>query len=261
MKPVTSRDNPLIKHLRALSESARARRESGQTLLDGVHLVEAALAAGLMPARLVVSESGLRRAEIVALLDACGDVPAVSLPDGLFAHVSPVDSPSGLLAVLDVPPDADGPLSDTVVALDGVQDPGNLGTILRTAAAAGVRDVLLGAGCAQAWAPRVLRAGMGGHFRLRLRERVGLPEVLRGFDGAILATVLRPDARSLYALDLRGPTVWLFGAEGAGLSPGVAALATQGVRIPMPGETESLNVGAAAAVCLFEQLRQRSASA
>lgn len=261
MKLVTSRDNPLVKQLRALSESARERRDSGLTVLDGAHLIEAALAAGVTLQQLAVSETGMKRAEIVALLDACSEVPACMMPDGLFAQASPVDSPTGVLAIIATPADATGAFSDTVVALDGVQDPGNLGTILRTAAAAGVRDVLLGTGCAQAWAPRVLRAGMGGHFRLRLRERVDLLRALKGFEGAILATLPGAQAASLYALDLRGPAVWLFGAEGAGLSDAVAALATQGVRIPMPGEMESLNVGAAVAVCLFEQLRQRALSA
>lgn len=259
MKHISSRDNPLVKQLRALAESARERRDSGQTLLDGVHLAEAALAAGVRLRQLVVSERGMTRVEIIALLDACPDVPACLLPDALFAQISPVDSPTGLLAVIDMPSDAAGALSETVIALDGVQDPGNLGTILRTAAAAGVGDVLLGNGCAQAWAPRVLRAAMGGHFRLRIRERIDLIAALQGFHGVILATMPGEATPSLYEQDLSGPVAWLFGAEGAGLSEPVAALATRGVRIPMPGAVESLNVGAAVAVCLFEQVRQRAA--
>ncbi|MDX5363255.1 MAG: RNA methyltransferase [Pseudazoarcus pumilus] len=259
MKHISSRDNPLIKQLRALSESARERRETGQTVLDGVHLAEAALAAGVSLQQLVVSERGMTRAEIIALLDACEGTPSCLVPDALFAQLSPVDSPTGLLAVIDTPEDSVAPLSDTVIALDGVQDPGNLGTILRTAAAAGVRDVLLGNGCVQAWAPRVLRAGMGGHFRLRLRERVDLVTALKGFPGQVLATLPEASTPSLYQCDLSGPVAWLFGAEGAGLSSEVAALATGGVRIPMPGAVESLNVGAAVAVCLFEQARQRAA--
>lgn len=258
MKHITSRDNALVKRLRALAESSRERRDSGQTVLDGVHLIDAALAAGLPLQHIVVSEQGMTRSEIVALLDACEAFPSSLLPDAIFAQVSPVDSPSGVLAIIDTPAPPERMLSKTVVALDGVQDPGNLGTILRTAAAAGVRDVLLGAGCAQAWSPRVLRAGMGGHFRLAIRERVDIPAALAGFPGAILATLPEGTSASLYTLDLAGPVAWLFGAEGAGLSAEVAALATQGVRIPMPGEVESLNVGAAVAVCLFEQVRQRA---
>lgn len=257
MKHITSRDNPLVKRLRGLAESPRERRDSGQTVLDGVHLIDAALASGLPLQHVVVSEQGMRRSEIVALLDACEAFPRSLLPDAIFGQISPVDTPSGVLAIIDTPEAPEGGMSETIVVLDGVQDPGNLGTILRTSAAAGVRDVLLGAGCAQAWAPRVLRAGMGGHFRLAIRERVDIPSVLGGFRGAVLATVPGEASASLYDVDLRGPVAWLFGAEGAGLSDEVAALATQGVRIPMPGEVESLNVGAAVAVCLFEQMRQR----
>jgi RNA methyltransferase, TrmH family len=201
----------------------------------------------------------MTRSEIVALMDACQGVPASLLPDAIFALISPVESPSGVVAIIDAPQPPQGALSDTVVVLDGVQDPGNLGTILRTSAAAGVKDVLLGMGCAQAWSPRVLRAGMGGHFRLAVRERVDVPKALAGFPGVILATLPDDGSSSLYELDLRRPVAWLFGAEGAGLSAEVAALASLNVRIPMPGVVESLNVSAAAAVCLFEQVRQRSA--
>lgn len=257
MRTITSRDNPLVKRLRGLAESPRERRESGKTLLDGAHLVAGALAAGVPILEWVVSEQGLVNDEIGALLAANDSIPLTCLPDGLFAQISPVDSPSGLLAVIEIPAPSSSVVDDSLVVLDGVQDPGNLGTILRTAAAAGIRRVLLTQGCAQAWSPRALRAGMGGHFRLEVQERVDAPAVLDGYPGRILATALETGAQSLYALDLRGPVAWLFGSEGAGLSDEVAALATDLVRIPMPGVVESLNVGAAAAVCLFEQVRQR----
>ncbi len=258
MKEISSRANPVVKRLHALATSARARRDAGQTLLDGPHLVQAALEAGWPMREVVVSEQGLARAEISDLVARLPWLPALRLPDPLFAHVSPVETPSGILAVVDLPaaPPA-GPLTDSVLVLDGVQDAGNLGTILRSAAAAGVRDVLLTPGCAQAWSPRALRAGMGGQFRLRIQEHADVAQRLAHYPGLILATALDDAARSLYALDLRGPVAWLFGAEGRGLSPEIAALANARVAIPMPGALESLNVAAAAAVCLFEQVRQR----
>ena len=260
MKQLTSRDNPTVKHLHALATSARDRRASGETLLDGAHLLEVALARGAGLRRVAVSESGRRQPEIAALLAACPPEICVELPDRLFAHVSPVDAPSGVLATMAIPaqPTGAGPLGSCVV-LDGVQDPGNLGTILRTAAAAGVPEVLLTPGCAQAWAPRVLRAAMGAHFGLAIREGVDVAAALAGYPGQILAADLR-DSVELYDLDLRGPVAWLFGSEGQGLSAAVAGLATGRVLIPMPGGMESLNVGVAAGVCLFEQLRQRRAS-
>lgn len=140
--------------------------------------------------------------------------------------------------------------------LDAVQDSGNLGTLLRAAWATGVPDVLLTPGCAQAWSPKVLRAGQGAHFGLRIHEQCDVADLLRGYAGKIVATRL-DTGRSLFALDLRGAVAWLFGNEGAGLSPAVSALATEAARIPMPGAAESLNVAMAATVCLFEQVRQR----
>ncbi|MCK0512759.1 TrmH family RNA methyltransferase [Aromatoleum buckelii] len=260
MKTITSRDNPAVKRLHALARSARERRSEGRTLLDGAHLVRAALDAGWALRELVASDQGLGRAEIADLLDRCAGVPAIHLTDALFAHVSPVDTPSGLLAIIDLPaPPSTQVFTESLLVLDGVQDAGNLGTILRTAAAAGVRDVLLTPGCAQAWSPRVLRAGMGGHFCLRLHEHADVAELLQGYPGQILATGLGAEACGLYEMDLRGAVAWLFGAEGRGLSMAVAALATDTVVIPMPGAVESLNVAAAAAVCLFEQVRQRRA--
>ena len=260
MKQITSRDNPTVKHLHALATSARDRRTSGETLLDGAHLLGVALERGVQPLRVVVSESGRRLPEIAALLAGCSSDICIELPDRLLAHVSPVEAPSGVLAVMAIP---DAPaavaLAGNCVVLDGVQDPGNLGTIMRTAAAAGVADVLLTPGCAQAWSPRVLRAAMGAHFGLRIREAVDAATALHGYPGEILAADLR-DSVELYDLDLRGPVAWLFGSEGQGLSQAVAGIATKRVLIPMPGGMESLNVGVATGVCLFEQLRQRRAS-
>lgn len=260
MKFVSSRDNPLVKKLHGLAGSARERRKHGETVLDGVHLVGAALQAGWPLKVLVVSESGAQQAEIASLQARVAvELPCVLLPDTLFARVSPVDAPSGLLALIDLPrPPAPAPFADTVVVLDAVQDPGNLGSILRTAAAAGVSDVLLTEGCAQAWSPRVLRAGMGAHFVLRVHEQVDALVALDGFPGPRLATALTPRACPLYETDLHGAVAWMFGAEGQGLSPALLAAADGVVTIPMAGAIESLNVGAAVAICLFEQLRRRT---
>ena len=266
MKAISSRDNPMVKRLHALANSARERRKLGETLLDGAHLLDAALQQQWPLKAVVVSDSGCAQEEIEDLLARCAhDLPRYQLPDALFAHISPVDSPSGVIAIIDLPPEPDpARLADgaalsahSLVVLDGVQDPGNLGTILRTAAAAGVTEVLLTPGCAGAWSPRALRAGMGAHFGLRIRERVDAVDVLGAFRGAILATALGEGARSLYELDLDAPVAWLFGAEGQGVSSALLACASQRVIIPMAGDVESLNVAAAVAVCLFEQARQR----
>lgn len=259
MKHISSTDNPAFKRLRELATSVRERRKLGQTLLDGVHLVETWLERGPRPAQMVVSESGRERPEIAALLRRYGEGQDVLLlSDALFAKASPVETPSGILARIDLPP-APAPrlAGGNCIVLDAVQDAGNLGTLLRTAAAAGVRDAVLGEGCAQAWSPKVLRAGMGAHLALTIHEHADIAALLAGHRGEIVATQLDAE-HSLFDTDLRGPVAWLFGNEGAGLSPLVAALATRQVRIPMPGAAESLNVAAAAAVCLFEQVRQNA---
>lgn len=259
MKHITSRDNPQLKHLHGLARSGRERRKSGETLLDGAHLLAAALDAGVVPTTLVVSESAQHKAENANLLERGGGAKLICLPDALFAHVSPVDTPSGLLGVIRMPPPVmPGALSGSVLLLEGVQDAGNLGTMLRTAAAAGIGFALLTEGCAQAWSPKVLRAGMGAHFSMEIFEHVDVGEMVSRFAGKILATSLGDGAGLLYEQDLSGPVMWMFGAEGAGLSAAAQALATVRVRIPMPGEMESLNVAAAAAICLFEQVRQQN---
>lgn len=258
MKHLSSRDNPRIKLVHALASQARERRKLGQTLLDGAHLIIAAIEAGAPLLEVFVSESGLNNGEILDVLERLpADVPSHQVPDVLFAHLSPVDTPSGILALIEIPRvSADVAGDASVVVLDAVQDPGNLGTILRTAAAAGIAAAWLTPGCAQAWSPKVLRAGMGAHFHLPIAEQVDAFAALAGFSGRALATGLGADAHSLYETDLRGPVAWLFGAEGQGLSASLFARADGIVTIPMAVGIESLNVGAAAAICLFEQRRQ-----
>lgn len=257
MKIISSRQNPLIKDLHLLASSAQERRKQGKTLLDGVHLVEAAIANQVALSLVCVSEHGFQHPEISALISRLEmSVSCLLLPDPVFGYISPTDTPAGILAVMAMPEQKSGTPIGSCVVLDGVQDSGNLGTILRTAAAAGIEDILLTDGCAQAWSPRVLRAAMGAHFRLRIQEKVNLQQVLAAYQGQVLATGVK-DAKTIYALDLSIPIAWLFGSEGAGISVATAALAQQIVMIPMVSGTESLNVAAAAAVCLFEERRQK----
>ena len=145
--------------------------------------------------------------------------------------------------------------ADTVL-LDGVQDPGNVGSILRSTAAAGFRQVLLSADCAQAWSPKTLRAAMGAHFQVEIHEGGDLAGFLAAYHGQAVATALAaPD--SLYTAKLDRPLAWVFGSEGLGVRPAVLAATQRQVHIPMPGAMESLNVAAAAAICLFETVRRR----
>lgn len=256
MKHIQSRDNPFYKQLRRLADSGRERRKTGMTLLDGLHLVAAWESAFGPLEPLIVCESALSGGEIADYL-AGREVTVLS--DALMRELGIVDTPSGLLAMAPIPHgNTTVDLDQDMVLLDGVQDPGNLGSLLRTAQASGVRQLVLSAACASAWSPKVLRAGQGAHFALRIIEQADLSAVMQAYLGTTLVTCLE-GASSLYEAQWQGPLAWVFGAEGQGVSPALIALAQHKIRIPMPGGIESLNVGAAAAVCLFEALRRRLA--
>lgn len=257
-KRITSRDNALYKTLARLASSSRERRVQRAAVLDGPHLLASYRASGGTAETLVASESGYERDEIRMLFDGTPARARVLLSDRLFDSLAQVAAPTGILAVVQTP--GASPLPErleTCLLLEGLQDPGNLGSILRTAAAAGVRQSFLGPGCVFAWAPKVLRAGQGAHFALAIHEGVALAPLAARFPGFVVATDPRA-AASVFELDLTGPVAWVFGGEGAGVSPELGARATVRARIPMPGPAESLNVAAAAAVCLFEQVRQRA---
>lgn len=254
MKLIQSRDNAFYKQLKKLAESGRERRKSGRTLLDGVHLVAAWEAACGPVETLIAGASALAGGEVAAFVDGRD---CVVLADALLRDLGLVDTPSGLLAVVAMPAAPGAPdLAADAVLLDGVQDPGNVGTLLRTAAAAGIGQVLLGPGCASAWSPKVLRAGQGAHFVLAIHEDADLAGFVAAYRGTAAVTCL-DGATSLYAAQWQGPLAWIFGAEGQGVRRELIAAAGLKIRIPMPGQVESLNVGAAAAVCLFEALRRK----
>jgi TrmH family RNA methyltransferase len=257
MKSIKSRDNPFYKEISRLSGSKRQRNKSKQALLDGAHLLAAYLDSGNQPRHILLNPAASNEKEISGLLLRVKDVPVTRLDEKLFAGLSELKSPSGIISLIDIPQPA-GTIADAGFSLliEDVQDPGNLGSMLRSAAAAGCDSVFLSAGCADAWSPKVLRAAMGGHFVLRIHEQQDLMIVAKSFRGALLATGLNA-AHSLYDCDLRGKIAFLVGNEGAGLSASLSNLATRQITIPMPGGTESLNAAAATAICLFEAVRQR----
>lgn len=256
MKQITSPDNAFYKELYKLATSARQRGKQGKTLLDGPHLLAAYMAGGKQPVHLLINAAALEDAEIQALLQQLPQVPLSQLADALFAELSELKTVSGLLALIDVP-QSEATLNNTHFALllETVQDPGNLGSMLRSAAAAGCDHVFMSTGCADAWSPRVLRAAMGGHFVLNVCENADLQAVARTFDGTIFAATLQ-SAPSIYASAMRGNIAFAIGNEGSGLTQGLQDLCSP-VTIPMPGRVESLNAAAAAAICLFEAVRQR----
>jgi RNA methyltransferase, TrmH family len=259
MKHISSRDNAFYKELKQLATSSQARRKAGRSLLDGVHLCQSWLDLRGAPEHCVVSEGALTNPEVAAIV---GRVEALHahvsvLPDALFGAISQVEHGVNIVFVVESPVPSKAPgLVESSVLLDGVQDPGNVGSILRSAAAAGITQVFCSAGTAFCWSPKVLRAAMGAHFVLEIFENVDLAALIDASGIPVLA-MSGYAQQKLYEVDLRGPVAWLLGHEGQGVAEDLMARATHQVVIPHAGRVESLNVAAAAAVCFFEQLRQR----
>jgi TrmH family RNA methyltransferase len=257
VKTIRSRSNPTVKALVKLAGSSRERRRTGTTLLEGERLLRAYAQSGGRAESVLASESALDDPAVRGLVEAFPAGERLALADGVFGTISQLVSAAGVAAVIRTPePGALPKPASGCLLLENIQDPGNLGSILRTAVAAGTRQIFLSGSSVFAWAPKVVRAGMGAHFFLSIYESVDLAAIARAFPGRIVATAPRATT-SLYDLDLRGDVAWLFGNEGAGLSPEAKGMSAVQVRIPMPGQAESMNVAAAAAICLFEQVRQR----
>lgn len=253
---IRSRDNAQVKQLLQLATSSRVRRGTGMTILDGAHLVEAYGQSGGTAEVLAASASAYAAADLRALFDQTPARIRLLLADELITRISQVVTSAGILAVVRTPKPPPLPESiESCVMIEGIQDPGNLGSILRCAAATGIGHVFLSPGSVFAWAPKVVRAGQGAHFFLAIHEEANFDDLRQRTRAKIVATEPRAHL-SVFEADLSGPVAWLFGNEGAGLSAHAMALAASRVRIPMPGKAESLNVAAAVAICLFEQVRQ-----
>ncbi|WP_424626019.1 TrmH family RNA methyltransferase [Achromobacter marplatensis] len=255
MKHISSRDNPAVKALAKLAGTAGKR--GAPVLLDGVHLCQAWLQHHGAPDQAVFDVDRLSQPDIAALAAAVPDSRCLALDARLMQSVASVESGQGV-AFLVTPPALELPVAveENCVLFDRIQDPGNVGTLLRTCAAAGVKRVFLATGTAAAWSPKVVRSGQGAHFALAIHEHVDLAGLLPRLRVPLVATAL-DGAQNLYAGRLPAQCAWVFGHEGQGVAPALLAAAKLKVWIPHDAEAvESLNVGAAAAICLFEQRRQ-----
>ena len=249
---VSSRDNPLLKDLRRLAQGSTAYRKQGRIWLEGDHLCRAAVQRGVKAAIAVVQESAWP--QVAAEFAGAAD-KTVLLADALFAGLSGLESPARMGFVVELPQPPQLAADAPTVVLDGLQDAGNVGSILRSAAAFGFRQVAATQGTAALWSPKVLRAGMGAHFALALREGVDA-DVVRSLGLPLLATSSH-EGDLLHEASLPWPCAWVFGHEGQGVSDSMVRVATQKVRIAQPGGEESLNVAAAAAVCLHASMAAR----
>ena len=249
VQKIESRHNPAFKALRALAQDNSAYRKRGQIWLEGDHLCRAAQARGWVLDLAVFAQS---RWERLDGLPAVSAQRAMVLPDALFNSLSPLAEDQKMGCVIDLPaPPVANPGLATVV-LDQVQDAGNVGSILRSAAAFGFAQIVALQGTAGLWSPKVLRAGMGAHFALRLIESASLEDAL-ALGVPLLATSSHQGDwlhQCVGPMALPWPCAWLMGHEGQGVQAGLLAAAQRCVRIAQPGGEESLNVAAAAAVCL-----------
>ena len=252
---ITSRDNPIFKRLKKLAESARVRREAQMTLLDGEHLLSAYLDAGGQPHTLVRSASFDAR-QFERWAERCPSAKSIALPDALFYELAPVSTPTGLLSEAAWLSPVSRDATPLVIVLEDIQDPGNLGSMLRTGAAAGATLAVLSKGCHDPWSPKALRGGQGAQFVLPIACGVEVAAWCAQFKGQSLALALAED-RSVFSIELSGPLAFIVGNEGAGLSDDVRAAASARIQIPMPGKVESLNASVALAIALFEAVRQR----
>jgi RNA methyltransferase, TrmH family len=262
LKTISSRDNPLVKRFAALSRSAPARKRDGMCLLEGEHLAQSYVQR-VGPLELVaIRDAGGGGALTVAQVQLAAQAKeAVCVAPALFDSLSTLMSPSGVLAIASVPSSAVPSTSGFVLALDEVQDPGNVGTLIRTAAAAGAQQVWLSPGCAFAWSVKTLRAAQGAHFHTQVLEDVDLPSALQAFGGKRWATLPRdhPAVKvcSLFDAKFVANNVMVLSNEGHGLSSALLPAITDGVSIPMAAGVESLNVAIAGALALYAVAAQQ----
>jgi TrmH family RNA methyltransferase len=252
---ITSRDNPtLVQIRRTLRDPNGYRRRATALWLEGDHLLRACLARGHPLTQVLLTEAAWSQPALRDLAQQASRV--MLLPDALFEELSALASPASVGALIDRPASPALQADAPTVVLDRLQDAGNVGSILRSAAAFGVTQVLALAGTAALWSPKVLRAGMGAHFALRLHESLTVDD-LAALTLPWVATSSHAHTL-LHQAALPHPCAWVFGHEGHGVAPELVRRCTLTLRIAQPGGEESLNVAAAAAICLHETARRHA---
>jgi TrmH family RNA methyltransferase len=255
---ITSTKNEKVKQIKALQGRAKARREAGAFVVEGIRLAEEALAARWQ-AQLCLYDPALseRGLALVEELRETG-VDVLEAAPHVIAAASDTQTPQGILLVLDLVPLPLPESPDFVLVLDQLRDPGNAGTLLRTAAAAGVNAVLFSAGSVDAFSPKVLRSGMGAHFRLPVHT-MPAGEIITFCQGSNLRILLAEANKGAryHTADLKAPFALVVGNEAHGPGAEFHSTADGYLHIPMPGKSESLNAAVAASVLLFEAVRQR----
>nr|WP_317200637.1 RNA methyltransferase [uncultured Psychrobacter sp.] len=256
---ITSDKNQTVKLIKALLTQARRRKKIGRTVLEGAHLIDAALRSDYPVLQILLSESAHTHSEVRQLLARLPSYVSIStLPDTLYRSISSLGTGIDIMAIIAIPKHNLPVINDDCLILNDVQDSGNVGTLLRTAAAVGITKVLCTEGSAQVWSPKTLRAGMGAQFALTVYEGLAVTDVLQQVKVPLLATSSHTDTL-IYQHDLSAPIAWVMGHEGQGVCDELMQCATP-IALPQPNGQESLNVAIAGALCLYETLRQRQYS-
>jgi RNA methyltransferase, TrmH family len=259
---ITSPDNPTVKQARSLLEP-KGRREQGRFLVEGVRLIEEAIRAGMPPALLFFLNQARqhpRSAGLLAESERQGS-SLLELSPKVFGTLTDTVTSQGVIAVIPIPRVPSPPIVSFVLVLDQVRDPGNLGTILRSAEAAGAQQVVLAPGCVDPWNPKVVRSGMGAHFRLPLLAATRWTDVSHALEGLPVWLAEAREAKPYDTMDWTQPCALAIGGEAAGFSEEALQLGAGRVMIPMAGAAESLNAAMAATVLMFEVARQRRRAA
>lgn len=253
---ISSDKNPAVKRVKSLLTQSRQRKKMGQTVLEGAHLIEAAIASDTPIDLVMLADAMHHHLEVQALLSRLSDrVQVLTLTDALYNSIKTLGTGIDILAVIEVKAPKLHEIKDDCLILNDVQDSGNVGALLRTAAAVGVNTVICTAQTAQAWSPKTLRAGMGAQFSLTIFEGISVDEVLAHVKVPLLATSSHTETL-IYDYDLRSPVAWVMGHEGQGVSNAFLQNAAA-IALPQPNGQESLNVAIAGSLCLYETLRQR----
>lgn len=255
MNLITSAQNPIIKHASALLTSHRHRKKTGQTVIEGVHLLDAYLKQGLTVDKVIIAQNSLHHPEVIKLCQNILDKDIITTTNALYKQIRTLGDGVDIMAIIDTPSPTLTKIADDCLILDGLQDTGNIGTLLRTASAVGITTIVTTPHTAHLWSPKCLRAGMGANFALSIYEHITADEILQKVQTPLYATSSHTN-KVIYHHDLTSPIAWVLGHEGQGVSDVFLQNATP-IALPQPNGQESLNVGVAGSVCFYEMLRQR----
>ncbi|WP_434354298.1 RNA methyltransferase [Psychrobacter sp. HD31] len=262
LTPIASGKNPTIKLIRALLSSNRQRNKHGKTVIEGTHLLDSAIAINYPIEQVFLSQSAMQSNEVTSLLERLENsntqINIQVVNDKLYQDIRTLGTGIDIMAVLPIKQKSLDTINTDCLILNDVQDSGNVGTLLRTAAAIGIQHIICTAGTAGVWSPKTLRAGMGAQFSLAIYENIEIDQIVLHVNAQMMATSSHTN-KLIYSQDLSNPVAWIMGHEGQGVCPELLKLATP-IALPQPNGQESLNVAVAGSLCMYETLRQRSYS-